>query len=106
MKEAFITSLLIIVAVQRGTNQEFNESSAEINGDVTDDSASKLKRNLLYRVISKQVQTLRHEMEGSRKSAEDAAKHKAPNGPVPSACGIMDEDADVFGRYSEANLPI
>lgn len=100
LKEAFITSLLIIVAVQRGTNQEFRETPAETNGDVTkENSASKLKKNLLYRVLSKQVQTLRHEMEGSRKSAEEAAKHKAPsnNGPVsPFSGAIDDEETDVF----------
>lgn len=39
-----------------------------------------MESNLLYRVISNNVQALRHEMEGSRKSAEDAAKNSAPNG--------------------------
>ena len=41
-------------------------------------------------------------MEDSRKSAEDAAKHKKPNGPVPSSCGVytgsVDEGSDVASR--------
>jgi len=82
LKEAFITSLLVIVAVQRGTNKEFSKAPEEANGEPSIEGASKLDSNLLYRVLRKQIQTLRYEMEGSRKSAEEAGKHKTPNGPV------------------------
>ena len=39
-----------------------------------------MESNLLYRVISKNIQTLRLEMEGSRKSAEDAARNSVLSG--------------------------
>lgn len=39
-------------------------------------------------------------MEGSRKSAEEAAKRKTPNGPVTSYYAVVDEDAAVPGRSS------
>ena len=94
------------MAVQRGTNKEFSEVAVETNGDVATDGASKLEKNLLYRVLSKQVETLRHEMEGSRKSAEDAAKHKTPSNPVPPICGMMGEEADVFGRPYKVEFQI
>ncbi len=41
----------------------------------TPDNDKELEDNQLWRVISKQVQTLRAEMEESRKSAEDAEKN-------------------------------
>ncbi len=103
LKEAFITSLLIIVAVQRGTKKDFNDMPAETNGNAKV-ATSQLERNLLYRVLSKQIETLRHEMEGSRKSAEDAAKHKAlyAKGSVMSYHRpILDADADIPGRSSD-----
>lgn len=75
LKEAFITSLLVIVAVQRGTDEELNEAPEEANGEPSNEGASKLDSNLLYRVFRKQIRTLRHEMEGSRKSAEEAGTH-------------------------------
>ena len=85
LKEAFVTSLLVIVAIQRGTSKEPEDApSTEINGtangDVPEDEA--VKSNLLYRVLSRNVATLRHEMEGSRKSAEEAAQNAAPNGAL------------------------
>ena len=46
-------------------------------------SPSTVNTNLLYRVISKNVQTLRSEMEAAAKSVENAAKNSAPNGAPP-----------------------
>lgn len=100
LKEVFITSLLVIVAVQRGTNKDFSEVPEGANGEPSSKGALKLESNLLYRVLLKQTQTLRHEMEGSRKSAEEAGKHKTPNGPVTSYRGVVEEDAVMSGRCS------
>lgn len=81
LKEVFVTSLLVIVGIQRGTSTEPELADAETATGVAEDEASRaVQSNLLYRVIRKNVQTLRHEMEGSRKSAEDAANNSAPNG--------------------------
>jgi len=105
LKEAFITSLLVIVAVQRGTNKEFIEAPEEANGEPSEGSASKLDDNLVYRVLRKQIQTLRHEMEGSRKSAEEAVDRNTPNGPVMSSYGVVEGDAAVSGRSSSSLVP-
>ena len=82
LKEAFVASLLVIVAIQRGTSKEPGAAEEPKGSDSISDNqlTAVVESNLLYRVISKNVQTLRHEMEGSRKSAEDAAKHSASNG--------------------------
>ncbi len=81
LKEAFITSLLMIVGAHRG-------SSKEIDGlPETDGEAGELEHVLLWRVISKQVQTLRDQMEGARKSAEEAAKSGEDGGML-----MADED--------------
>lgn len=69
----------MLVAVQRGTNKEFSETPEETNGEPSNEDTSKIDTNLLYRVLRKQVLTLRHEMEESRKSAEEAAKHPMPS---------------------------
>lgn len=85
LKEAFITSLLIIVAIQRGTSKEPEPEPASESKKLSKDedhTSSGVASNLLYRVLSKNVQTLRHEMEGSRKSAEEAAKNSAPVGAL------------------------
>ena len=75
LKETFVTALLIIVGGQRGSSKEI-DALPETNGN-----SGELKNVLLWRVISKQVQTLRVEMEDARKSAEEAAKNiSTPNG--------------------------
>lgn len=78
LKETFITSLLMIVG-SRKTSQEI-ESLSE-----TTDNASELDNLLLWRVMSKQVKTLRAEMEDARKSAEDAANNVSANGTANPA---------------------
>ena len=73
LKEIFITSLLMIVGSRK--------TSREIEGlSETTDNASKLDNLLLWRVMSKQVKTLRAEMEDARKSAEDAVNNNSANG--------------------------
>ena len=69
LKETFITSLLMIVGSHKGTSKAVDglpEAGKE---------AHELDHLLLWRVISKQVQNLRAEMEDARKSAEDADKN-------------------------------
>ena len=69
LKETFITSLLMIVGLHK-------ETSKEIDGlPEPGEDASELGQLLLWRVMSKQFQTLRAEMEDARKSAGDAAKN-------------------------------
>ncbi|KAL8775545.1 MAG: hypothetical protein Q9209_000041 [Squamulea sp. 1 TL-2023] len=75
LKETFITSLLVIVAAQRGGD------IAETNGTVKTGDPEGLEGNALWRTISKQVETLRAEQEDSRKSADEAAQN-ASNGPA------------------------
>ena len=69
LKETFITSLLMIVGSHKGTSKAIDglpEAGAEKH---------ELDHLLLWRVMSKQVQNLRAEMEDARKSAEDADKN-------------------------------
>ncbi|KAL8721504.1 MAG: hypothetical protein Q9225_001849 [Loekoesia sp. 1 TL-2023] len=68
LKETFISSLLIILAAQRG-------GAEEINGTAEDADPEGLKHNALWRTIRKQVEALRMEMEDSRKSAKEAAQN-------------------------------
>ncbi|KAL8734358.1 MAG: hypothetical protein Q9166_001556 [cf. Caloplaca sp. 2 TL-2023] len=72
LKETFITSLLVIVAAQRG-------GVGEINGTNGNADPEGLEHNALWRTVSKQVEILRTEMEDSRKSAEEAMQN-ASNG--------------------------
>ena len=83
LKEAFVNSLVVILAVQRGTSKEPEaaDESPGINEISENRSSSAVESNLLYRVLRNNIQILRHEMEGSRKNAEDAAQNSAPNGP-------------------------
>lgn len=74
----FITSLLVIVAAQRGGHVE-----KEINGDTGSAEGGNLENNALWRTISKQVETLRTEMEDSRKSAEEAAQNASSGESYP-----------------------
>ncbi|KAI4187585.1 MAG: hypothetical protein LQ346_005467 [Caloplaca aetnensis] len=78
LKEIFITSLLVIVAAQRGGHVE-----KEINGDTGSAEGGNLENNALWRTISKQVETLRTEMEDSRKSAEEAAQNASSGESYP-----------------------
>ncbi|KAL8699944.1 MAG: hypothetical protein Q9201_005712 [Fulgogasparrea decipioides] len=71
LKETFITSLLVIVAAQRGGGVE-----QDVNGTIPGSADPEgLEDNALWQTISKQVETLRTEMEDSRKSAEEAAQN-------------------------------
>ena len=69
LKETFITSLLMIVGSHKGTSKAIDglPEAGEENHE--------LGHLLLWRVMSKQVQNLRAEMEDARKSAEDADKN-------------------------------
>ena len=71
LKEIFVTALLIIVGAQRGSNKEI-ENLPEPNG-----TGGKFDDVLLWRVIGKQVQTLRAEMEDALKSAEEAFQNSS-----------------------------
>ena len=83
LKEAFIASLLVLVAAQRaekaGTaiKEQKPESSAETNNIAVDLEDEELKDNQLWKIIRKQVKTLKKQMEESRKSAEEAEKNNA-----------------------------
>ena len=64
----------MIVGSHKGT-------SKEIDGlPEASDEANELDHLLLWRVMRKQVETLRAEMEDTRKSAEEAAKNNTANG--------------------------
>lgn len=65
IKEVFITSLLTIVGAQKGKHKTIDD--LEPNSDKADE----FNTVPLLRVIKKQVETLRVEMEGARKSAEE-----------------------------------
>ncbi|KAL8952622.1 MAG: hypothetical protein Q9222_001496 [Ikaeria aurantiellina] len=86
LKETFIQALLILVAAQRGGVEE-------VNGIEDLSGPESLKQNALWRTISKQVETLRIEMENSRKSADEAAQNASngaapPSGPTTVGCVI------------------
>ena len=90
LKEAFITSLLAIVGAKRAGLEEpeglsdvngkaNGEVHAEINGATNGEADAKenvFENVLLWKVMHKQVQTLRVEMEDAKKSAEEAEKKK------------------------------
>ena len=86
IKEAFVTSLLTIVGAQKKVGNPVDEKTVE--GPVADD----MDHVLLWRVMKKQVATLREEMEGARKSAEQAAENlakpkKGGNDDLGDGCG-------------------
>ena len=66
-----MTALLIIVGAQRGSNKEVE------NLPETDGKGGEFENILLWRVISKQVQTLRAEMEDARKSVEESVENSS-----------------------------
>ena len=83
LKEVFVTSLLVIVGIQRGTSTEPELADNETAIGAAEDGVPRIvQSNLLYRVVRKNVENLRIEMEGSRKSVEDAANNSAPNGAL------------------------
>ena len=85
LKEVFITSLLRIVGSRRGKVEGLPEAGEE---------AHELDHLLLWRVINKQIQTLRAEMEDNRKSAEEAADNNATaDGVSISPSGIYQSDS-------------
>ena len=64
----------MIVGAHKGT-------STEIDGlPEVPNEADELDHLLLWRVLRKQVETLRAEMEDARKSAEEAAKNNTAKG--------------------------
>ena len=69
LKEAFITSLLMIVGSDKGTSKAIDGLPEAGEG------THELDYLLLWRVMSKQVGNLRAEMKDARRSAEDAAKN-------------------------------
>ena len=88
LKEAFITSLLAIVGAHRAgleepeglsdvDGQTKGHVNGEVNGEVNEEIDAKktaFTDVLLWRVMHKQVQALRVEMEDAKKSAEEAEK--------------------------------
>ena len=71
LKEAFITSLLMIVGSRKATGKAPDDSSE------AGVESHELNHLLLWRVVSKQVKNLRTQMEDASKSAEDAAKNNS-----------------------------
>ena len=99
LKEMFVTALLVIVAAQRNPPSSNNNNhdlergsglpdSDEPNGVATARSA--FENVLLWRVIRKQVQTLRAEVEGARKSAEEASRN-SNSAPTSASEGALDD---------------
>lgn len=74
LKESFITSLLMIAGSQKGTSKVIDDLP------VVSEGTHELDHLLLWRVMRKQVENLRAEMEDARKSAEDAASNTATTG--------------------------
>lgn len=72
LQEAFISSLLVIVNEQRDTSADSTEDTT------TESDPTPLESVLLWRVMYKQVEMLRNEIKGSRKSAKDAMEYIGP----------------------------
>ena len=71
LQEAFVSSLLTIAREQRNNPQEIITVGK-------DDESHSLESFLLWRVMREQVETLRNEIKGSRKSAKDALEYAGP----------------------------
>lgn len=71
LQEAFISSLLTIVSEQRKNPDEKSLGTA-------DNNVGNLDSVLLWRVMCKQVEMLRNEIKGSRKSVKDAMEYIGP----------------------------
>ena len=80
LQEAFITALLVIVDQQRSSaiDQLGKNDTGNVDGTKTPEP------DLLWKVMSKQVDMLRNEILGSRKSAKDAIQYDGPK-PAPKA---------------------
>ena len=78
IKEAFVTSLLTIVGAQKEAR------TAEMEEKTEGERKDEIEKVLLRRVMKKQIENLRVEMEGARKSAEGAvdAGKAAPKGGI------------------------
>ena len=74
LQEAFISSLLVILNEQR---QLTTKTTAAPN-NLADGDTKNLEACLLWRVMCKQVETLKNEIKGSRKSAKDAVEYSGP----------------------------
>lgn len=73
LQEAFISTLLVIVDQQRNsTNNQHNDSTQDVHDTRTREPTS------LWKVMSKQVEMLRNEIQASRKSAKDATEYDGP----------------------------
>lgn len=73
LQEAFISTLLAVVDQQRSNAiNQIAKDTQDINGAKTPESAS------LWKVMSKQVEMLRSEIQRSRKSAKDALEYDGP----------------------------
>ena len=88
LKEVFVTSLLRIVGSRRGNKKI--ESLPEAG-----EEAHELDHLLLWRVMNKQVQTLRAEMEDARKSAEEAADNATVDGGPNPISRIYKSDLEL-----------
>ncbi|KAM0799150.1 P-loop containing nucleoside triphosphate hydrolase protein [Usnea florida] len=73
LQEAFISSLLVIVDQQRNfTNNQDIDSTQDVQDAKIQEPTS------LWKVMSKQVEMLRNEIQASRKSAKDATEYDGP----------------------------
>ena len=81
LKEAFIAALLVLVATQRAERAGVKAAEEPSQPDDKRAEASagdkELEDNQLWRLLRKQVQTLRTEMSESHKSVMDAEKNNA-----------------------------
>ena len=99
LKEAFITSLLVLVAAQRaekaGTaiKEREPEPSGENGNSAVDLEDQELQGNQLWKIISKQVKTLKTEMEEGRKSAEEAEKNNAKTSTAETKVEVREKSS-------------
>ena len=78
LQEAFISSLLIIVDQQRSSAATDTPKNINNNNNNNNSSTETSQTDSLWKVISRQVEMLRNEIQGSRKSAKDAAEYDGP----------------------------
>ena len=76
LQEAFVSSLLIIVDQQRGS--AIGRTATETTQNNIHSSTKHSQTDSLWKVMSKQVEMLRNEIQGSRKSAKDAVEYDGP----------------------------
>ena len=73
LQEAFISSLLVMVNEMQIPGDNANVSDEAVDGD-----SQNLETVMLWLVMKKQVETLRNEIKGSKKSAKDALEYIGP----------------------------